>query len=391
MPQKFTKLFIVGNYTDNAETKESVNRIKSVIRSRLKGLLPDAKFYMVSALDELCRVSQKKRPNEDLADTLEGEFNFLRQDLNYLVNEKAESVVTDRMQRLITAMLSELNTELESIERGISMSKEEAQAQLNQMQAEHKRSIRSQKELLENMTAQIGSMRDEAKLWMREFLQRIIDETKNLSAESNENLRKYYEYYCIDLLQTAMKTCLEFHQEQLYDILESVASSITEKFVWKTIHENYQFRFKLDNRIWTKGDSAGLAVSFLNGVSFLSTIGSLAIDGITGYLREREIHNRTPEIISQINLKLAELSFSINKTINKVYIDLGNNVEKLIVEYFQSELDNNEHLVKQAISISEKEEESKKQIAEVLQMAKKILESVRSQTFTTDISDVDTI
>ena len=388
LPQKFTKLFMLGNYTDKAETIASAERIKNLIHSRLIGLFPNQKIYMVSALDELFRVLQIKRPNEDMADMLANEFQILRQDLQKLVEEKSESVVLDRMQRLTSAMLLELNEELDSIEKGLGMGKEDVKTALNKIQEEREEGILLQKKLQEHMMLQINSMRDETKLWMGEFLQRIIDETSNLNNESDIDLRKYYEFYFIDLLNKAMNICLEYHKDQLYYILDNISTSLMEKFVIKSKHNNYQFRFKLDNRIWTKGDTVGLFVSFLSGTSFLSTMGSLIADGITGYLREKEIDNRKPELINQISLKLSTMYISINQMVEKIYCDLSNNLEKLIIEYFQEKLKSNEHLLKQAINISEKNLEIKKQIAATLENARKILQFTESQSFTMPIANI---
>ena len=388
IPQQFTTLFMVGNFTDSAGAEEAARRMGDVIRSRLSNLLPDAKIYLVSALDELCRVLDTPRPNVKMADFLANEFQVLRQDLQNLIDEKADSVVVDRMQRLTSAMLAELNVELDSIEQGLRMSRKETEEFLRQVEENREQSIQSQKKLLDDMAAQIESMRNETKIWMREFLERIIDETKNLESESDANLRKYYEYYCVEILQKALNTCVEHHREQLYDILDGLADSLTQKFAVSAANEKYRFRFKLDNRVWTNGDNVGLAVSFLGGTSLLGAIGSLAIDGISGYLRENEIEKRKGELLRQINLKLPTLQKMINKTVDEIYRDLGNNLSKIITEYFQDELENNEHLARQAVEVSEKESSSKEKIASVVTGARDLLKSVESQIFTKDIANI---
>lgn len=382
LPQKFTTIFMVANYTDNIETETDAERVRSVIHSRLQGLLPQTKVYMVSALDEICRVLDEKRPNPGMSVILETEFKTLRHDLYSLVDEKADSVVVDRMQRLSIAMLEDLDTELDSIEHGLHMDQETAKNALDKIYYEKEESIKSQAQLISDLEMQINSMKEETKLWMSEFLQRIIAETQNLEKESDENLRKYYEYYCVDLLQTALNTCLEHHREQLFDILDNLNSSFTKEFSEIVpVKQNYQFRFKLDNRVWTRGDNVGLAVSLLQGHSnsFLATIGLMAVDGITGYLRERETSVRTAEVIGQINRKMTELSLSIEKTVEELYQSLRANVVKLVTDYLQDEMHNKEHLIKQAISVSEKEDEIKEEISMTVDSAKSILGKARKE------------
>lgn len=376
LPQKFTSLFIVGNYTDNYESEFDANRVNSVIKDRIYGLLPQAKIYMVSALDEICRVLNVSRPNPAISDFLETEFNNLRHDVFNLVDEKAESVVADRMQRLSLAMCIDLSNELNSIEQGLHMDREAGKKALEKIYFEEEENAKLRNQVLRDLKNQIDSMKSETKLWMSEFLQRIIDETQNLSKESDENLRKYYEYYCIDLLQNALNTCIEYHREQLFDILENVNSAFAHKFseILPT-NNKYHFRFKLDNRIWTKGDNVGLAISLLQGHShsLLATIGLMAVDGITGYLRERETSMRTSEIIGQIKGKMTELSLSIDKTVEELYQSISVDVMKLVDEYFKTEMDEKEHLVKQAIKVSEQEDDTKKIISKLINNAKNIL------------------
>ena len=384
LPRQNVGLFIVGNHADDISNAGDAERIKQTIQSRLQKLLPNVQIYMVSALDELCRVLNTSRPNAKMTGVLESEFQRLRGDIRRLVDEKSESVVVDRMQRLTTEMLVDLRAELDSIDKGLNMSQEEAAQALTKMHEERDQEIQSREQLREDMIQQIDSMKKETKTWMLELLQRIIDETQYLDSATADDLRKYYECYCVDLLQNGLKTCVELHQEQLYDILDGVASSLTEKFAGNPIHANCQFRFKLDNRIWTRGDSVGLAVSFLNGTSLFSTIGSLAIDGITGYLRETEIDKRKPELLNQIKVKLPMLSRSIDQTVEGIYRDLSNNLVKLIAEYFQEESDKHERLIKQAVQMSEKDTANKRRIADTVQSAREILKSVQSAALIMD-------
>ena len=55
LPQKYTSLFMVGNFADILQTKKDYDRMEELVKQRVSSLLPDAKIYMVSALDAKIR------------------------------------------------------------------------------------------------------------------------------------------------------------------------------------------------------------------------------------------------------------------------------------------------------------------------------------------------
>ena len=379
-PQKLTRLFIVGNHTDDLGTQENVERCRDTVRSRISALLPETKIYMVSALDEFCDSLGEERLCPELSDLLSKEFENLRCDISSLVAEEADGVGVARFHKMITLMISDLSAQIENIEHGIHMSTEEAQTALNNFAEQKETKLATEKDLLNGVKEQIESMKNETKGWMREFLQRIIDETQNLYNEKSDILRKYYEYYCVDLLQQALNTCLEYHREQIYGILNNISSPLSDKVADSlSVQDVYQFRFKLENHIWTKGDTAGLAVSLLSNVPFLATVGLMAADGITGYIREREIKSHTPRLIEQINKKMTELSISMDKVVDGVYQSMGDNLEKIVIDYISEQIEIEEEMVKQTVSVSRKEEARKKEIAALLTEARNVLTNAEAR------------
>ena len=308
------------------------------------------------------------------------EFENLRCDISSLVAEEADGVGVARFHKMITLMISDLSAQIENIEHGIHMSTEEAQTALNNFAEQKETKLATEKDLLNGVKEQIESMKNETKGWMREFLQRIIDETQNLYNEKSDILRKYYEYYCVDLLQQALNTCLEYHREQIYGILNNISSPLSDKVADSlSVQDVYQFRFKLENHIWTKGDTAGLAVSLLSNVPFLATVGLMAADGITGYIREREIKSHTPRLIEQINKKMTELSISMDKVVDGVYQSMGDNLEKIVIDYISEQIEIEEEMVKQTVSVSRKEEARKKEIAALLTEARNVLTNAEAR------------
>ena len=126
LPQKYTSLFLVGNYSDILGTPEAYSRMEALLKQRVENLLPGATPYMISALDELCFQLGESVRETALTPVLRGRFQTLRRDLEALIASRADTVVTDRMQRLTFGMVQELETELDALEQGLSMSIQDA-------------------------------------------------------------------------------------------------------------------------------------------------------------------------------------------------------------------------------------------------------------------------
>lgn len=382
IPLRHTALFLVGNYTDTLESKENYIRMREFLQQRINGMFPDTEIFMVSALDELCLALDKKRPSsEELRGILEQQFNMLRESVYGLVAQKADTIVLDRMQRLTSAMIEDLSACLDTIDKGLSMSHTEAEDALKKLSDDKEEGLRRQIRLVEETDDIIRSMKDEAQIWLNEFVERVSEESLNLSEQSGDTLRQYYEFYCIDLMQEAITLCVEYHQEQLYDYLDEISSQLSGKLA-ESLEElpPFRFRFHLDNRIWTKGDTVGLAVSMFPAYGFLSTVASLVADGISGTFRQKESAINTPEIIMQIKGKMTGLSVSINNVVDQIYASMGENCKKLIIQFYKDELESKELLLNNAIVVSEREESEKMETRTVLAQARQILNNVERKS-----------
>lgn len=374
LPQHYTKLFIVGNYADTLENERDYNKVRNAIEKRIHNLLPDVEILMISALDELCRKIGEERPCKNLESILEEQFHHLSELLDELIEEKKDTVILDRMQRLTTFMFEEIREQLDVIESGLTMSQKEAEQQLENLQIEQQSNAQRQVELMRQLDNQIIRMQAEANEWMLEFLKRIQEENQQLSNVSTENLLKYYSFYCIDLLQEAMNTCLNYHQEQIFETMEGISNELAKNILGTFQKKDvYNFRFNLDNKVWTKGDTVGFAVSYLGTTGFLGNIASLVADGLSGVMKQGEVERRKPNILSQITTQMSGLEVSIAETIKLLYGKLGETAKKMIREFYEEELQKTEYIVNQSIAIANREQEEKEKIHEAVKTARNIL------------------
>ena len=377
LPQRYTTLFLVGNYADTMENEENYARIRDLLQERTAVLLPDAELLTISALDELCRQLGEERPCEALSAVLENQFGRLRDLLYALVEDKKDTVALDRMQRLASAMTADLETELDAMESGLKMDRSMVAAALERLKAEKERSAENQAAMLDQLDQLLTSMQYEASRWMNEFLARIEEETRHLENQPTETLLKYYEFYCVDLLQEAVSTCVEHHQEQLYDWLDHISADISSGLVDSIgRRQGVSFRMNLDNRIWTKGDTVGLAVSLVSGTGLLAGMASLVADGISGLMREKEVKQQTPVILSQIAGKMTGLQLSVAETVQSIYSELSQSARRLVEEYFGEQLAEAERLIHQSAKAAMKEEAEKEKLQDAVDCARSLLRDV---------------
>lgn len=374
LTQKHTKLFVVGNYADTIEDADDFARIKAMLKDRAGELLKGADFTMVSALDELCRALSAPRPNTALAEKLAEEFDGLRQSIEKLIAEKADTVIADRVCRLTDAMLGQLNAEFDVMENGLSMDREKAVGMLAALKKEKEREENRLGEYLEEIDRTAHDMENQAFGWMTEFMGRIEKETENLADEPPENLRKYYSVYFTDLVQKAMSECIERHKEEMFSKLEELSAGAAQKLASDFLADGVGcFRMNLDNRIWTKGDTVGLAVSFVSGTGLLSSIFSLGANAVAGAMRQKETADRAPELLGEIRRSFTELEISMRETLGTLYKKLAESAKKILTDAIRDEIADTERLFEETLRTAGIEENRKDEARMALDSAREIL------------------
>lgn len=379
LPQKQTKLFLVGNYADTLSGQAEFGRVKEFLQNRIDGFLPNSTVYMVSALDELSRQIGEKPIETEITPILREQFQSLRDSLEELTKERAGIVLLSRMQRLTTAMAADITLILDAMEKGLYLSDEESQRILHETAEQQQALASRQNDIWQELRESIQAMKCEALAWMGDFMTRISKECAGLGQHSADDIRRYFEFYCVDLLQDAMNTCVEYHEDKLYELLEDISGDVSSKINDMLPEQRgYQFRVGLDNRIWTKGDTWGFVTSRFASFGMLGTVVSLVSDGITGVFREKESEERIPELVKQISQKILGLQTIVSQTVKKQYGDLENNAEKVVTAYFRDEYEKQSALMEQTMQAAAKSQEEKKHTQGIITEARDILETVQA-------------
>ncbi len=362
VPQKYTELLLVGNYADMLSGREDYERMKALLAGRIQGLLPDQEPWLLSALDERCRQTEESRPNPAMEDILEEGFDRFRARISSLIEEKREMVLPDRMERMFRGMLDSLEGDLAALEQGLTMTGQDVRENLERVRAQKEGQIKAQEETDRKIDEMIAQMQAQASEWLEELLDRLRREAGELSDMAAADLTKYYSFYCIDVLQEAIGRCQDYHMLLLCDELEGIAKELTEGLSREAVSQNYGFRFALDNKTWTKGDNVSFVVSKIDSLGLLS----LVADGVAGAMRQKEMANKTPDILKAIEAQYSGLYASVRQAVEGTYRQMGTRIKKQLADYYGDKIREAEKLAEQSAMVARQDEAKKEEIREAI-------------------------
>jgi len=361
LPQRYTSLFLVSNFADMIESETDYGRMQEMLSSRVSGFLPGQEIWMLSALGERCRQMGKSQPNELLEEVLNGNFQSFRQAVDALVQSRKETVVPDRMQRMLRMMVADLRDDLSALEQGLEMSSQDVQHAMDNVKEQKARQAGIQDENCQKIDKITETMQCEANDWIFTVLGRMKDETAALESYSAEDLSRYYPFYCVDTIQEAMTRCVDHHMARLYEELEDISGELARSMSKDRTRPKYNFRFVLDNKTWTKGDNVGFAVSMVSGGLL-----SLIADGVGGAMRKKEITDAKPKIIQAIVRQYDSLFTSVQNAVAQTYKKMGEQAKRLLTEFYAGKLETLESQIQQSAAVARQDEARKEQIREAI-------------------------
>ena len=371
LPQNYTKLFLVGNYGDLANTEDDLSRLRDLLRKRTEMLLPNEPIYLISALDELCRTFGVNRPCEELAPVLEKDFNKLREDLEILIEDKKSIIIADRMLRLAQVMVKELEDDLINLEKGMEMDATQLSTEREKLESERSAHIDNLMAAQKRIDQLLDSRQADAKKWMSELLGKL--ERENLSDYPVQDLYQYYSYYCIDTIQTAVRSCLEQHREEMLEEMSGISDELGKNLVGSYMtNDMFSFRLTLDSNTWTRGDSVTLVITQLSGNALINTLTDLA----GSLLRKNELEKDKDSLLESIRSKYPTLRTELDRFITSQYRSLAQTAKDLLSDHYQGLIDRAEAVVGQYAEAVKKNQEEKAQAVTAIGEVREVLKSL---------------
>ena len=348
--------------------------MRATMRKRTEVLFPGEKTYLISALDEMCRQLEQERPCQELTQVLEEEFEELRQNITELIREKKTTVVADRMARMTRQMLEDVSADLDNIEKGLEMTAGQIAEERNKLREEEQRRGQQLGMAQAKIRETVDSMKADAAEWTTELLGRM--ERENLSAYSVREISQYYAYYCVELMETELRACLEMHREELLEQMSGISDELGKNLAGMyAAGDNVRFCFRVNNNTWTKGDSVTMAISMVSGSSVINTLADL----VGSFTRKTELEGEKDKLVASVKGKYPAFKNQAVQMIESQYAALSRSACGLIEDHYQEQLRHANETVAQYEEASRKRDEDKKQIMEMIAQLRQALSAFREE------------
>ncbi len=356
MPQSFFRVFLVINMADTLETEENLIKVKELVEDRAKTISDKIYVYILSALDEYCRKRGLNRPEHELTEVLENNFlefeSAIQNDIlfqkNIIKSTRGIALTQNLLDEIvsrITLIQTSLKANAEKLERNEDIFKEQ-DAVLRAGIEKHK----------ETLSANIDEMSTEAKGWMRTFLERMKKEIEGLNSTTDiSDLQRYFQFYLMDHIKSAILACTQKHQKEIGELLLSNAKAISGEISQNAYGSiQAQVSNSITDISWTSVDTAMFAGDVFLSMSGLSTaLGPLVTIGqaIAGVIRQKTMAKRQVDIITPVLKEFPSITSSILNSIDEIYAQIKKKALIKLGELYQSQIEISEEAIEQAQQI----------------------------------------
>ena len=379
-PQSFSRLFLVVNMADCLESSEDIQRVKNLILERARAVSVNTAVFAVSALDELCRKLGKKRPNPELANTLEAEFQSLYTAIQDDILLQKQAIQSQRLVVLSREMIKDIRSRIELIGKMLGIKKSQLQQMEQQCHtdmANIDQRLQKSTEGLELLSRQLCR---EARGWMEEFLERMKRELSALgSSQPTSVLQKHLQFYLSDHIRQAILVCLGEHRPQIEKALRGCAQEFSQESLQGLSEGQLQdISIQLADISWTSVDTASFAVNtgaevLLGTQSQLYGIVSGISTLVGGFLRESKMKNRQVDLLQPLLEKFPDIREDVFAQLENAYMQMNKAAASRLAELFRSQLDASLEALGQAQKVLQNEDVREEELNEQLGIAKEML------------------
>ena len=358
MPQSFSRVLLVVNMADCLDSVEDIERIKTLAKEKTQDISSNIFVYTVSALDELSRKMEVKRPNVELAPYLENNFLELENALQNDVLMKKDIIKSTRGISLTHKMLSNLNAKILLLENSLKTNVEKLasaeegylsqNSKLEEAVARHK----------QNLSADVDLMRLEARGWMDQFLSRLNNEIKRLQGVANQaELERHFQFFMDDMVKQAFMACVERHKKDISDKIESEARDLAADVSRSTFGTiNAQIADCITDVSWTGVDTAMFFAGDILQLNNTLGIFYLAIQAVAGFVRQQVINKKQKDFLNPVITDFELIRLEVLSKVDEVYNQLKNIAADQLDNVYQDQINASMDAIKQAQEIARLED-----------------------------------
>jgi biopolymer transport protein ExbB/TolQ len=351
---------------DTLETAENVERISELTRVRITAVSPGINTYTLSALDEICRKKELKRPEPELANLLENNFLEFESALQNDIILQKDVIKSARAVSLAEKLYNEMKSRVKLIQNSIKANSDKLLANEEEFKNQNAELHKTVEKKKNEMALDIDTMRNESRGWMFNFLSRLKQEIEAIgSTVSVSDLERHFQFFMSDLIKSAVTSCVERHQKDISDKLTDFSNDISQEITQSVFgNVDAQIAGSITDISWTKVDTTVFAIDFIGG----GILGPLMIVGqtIAGFVRQSSISKKQSDFLAPI---LQGFGSVMNDTVNNldsIYEQLKLSAIDKLDKLFKSQIDVSLEAIEQARQIAADEDVKAEQIVEYL-------------------------
>ncbi|MFA9397353.1 MAG: dynamin family protein [Clostridiaceae bacterium] len=376
LPQNFSNLFLVLNMVDCLENENEVEKIKSLINIKLSNIFTNSYVYAVSGLDEFCRRKNLKRPNENLNEILEKSFDDMYDSLENNVFFKKDIIQTQRCVNMLKFMINEIEGRITLINNMILLNKNKLNDLTNQYKNENSNLLKNINKHKEEVKLEIRDMKSEAIQWMTEFLTRLENEILENDDKSLEVLEKFFHFYIIDIVRSAIIECTTIHLKNISLLLKNTSEVFEEEFLdFNLSYSSKEIANSFVDISWTNMDAAAVALNFIPGLGALTLLGQ----AIIGFAKQKNTSELQKKYIINILDNFDQIKVNILLEVSNIYENIISFSEEQLDKIYDIQIEASLQAINQAKIISTKEDLEKKDLKLGLESATLIINSAKDK------------
>jgi hypothetical protein len=321
---------------------------------------------MLSALDELCRKKELKRPDSELAEFLEANFYEFETAIENDIILQRDVIKSERTISLVGKILDETENRVNLIQNSIKANAE----QLLANEEDTRKSNMALQKLVDDKKADIAkdidSMSVEAKRWVNEFLERVKSEIESIGTTVSVNdLERHFQFYMSDLTKNAILSCTERHQKDISDKLTDFSNSISQEITQNAFGAvNAKIASSISDISWTGLEL--ISFTFAVGVEILGPV-MLIGQVIAGFLRQSKAGKKQADFLAPILQGFHTIVSDTVTNMDTIYEQLKLSAIDKIEELFRNQLDVSMEAIVQARQIAADEEVKSEEVVQYLE------------------------
>ena len=229
LPRHFPKMFFVVNAIDALNSAEEERRVMDLIREKLNRLMPGARVYALSGLDEWSRVSGGARPNPARAESLEKAFAEFRHDLESAIQFRQRYYSLDRAAYAFGQTLNMVEQRANGLRQALQHDREQLDAAVRAVGDWKQSQSKEFTEASSVLERGFEDLRREAEGWMSQFLDRLEhDAFPKFTSLQVPQIQQYLPFFLKDRMGKAIEACLLSHEPQISDLFEKYTTGMED-------------------------------------------------------------------------------------------------------------------------------------------------------------------